>query len=199
MLKCFYKSLEQETFIENLTIVTFVYVLCRIMSQNSKKLSESESWNIRFDNVGPNGINCPFLEGTFWVNWPTLVRSKYWIPSYCNISKSSESISWDIIACNNSLPNFGPNFQMALKEDFWGTENVTFVYLLCSFMLKCFQKILCDRSWDKRLNSFAPNWTQIVFLPAKGIFWENWLILMSTYSVPLCYNASKKNSYSRVD
>ena len=55
---------------------------------------------------------------------------------------------------------------------------------------KIFQKKLCDRSRDIRLNSFGPNWYQIVLLIEKGQNWtqithlslkrtfmKNWLML----------------------
>ena len=74
----------------------------------------------------------------------------------------------------------------------WKLNNVNIVYLLCLILLKCFKKNLYDRSWDIRLNNFGSNWVLIIFLPEKKIFWENWLILLSTYPASLCYNVSKK-------
>ena len=53
--------------------------------------------------------------------------------------------------------------------------NATFVNLMLPIMLKCFQKNLCDRSWDIRLNNFGSNCVQIVLLLEKRIFLENWL------------------------
>ena len=71
---------------------------------------------------------------------------------------------------------FWPKLPNCTKRGFLGKlTNVTFIYILCPIMLKCFKKIY-DRSWDIRLNSFGVNWAQIVFLSEKGIFWENWLI-----------------------
>ena len=84
------------------------------------------------------------------------------------------------------LPNY-------TKTEFLGKlSNVTIVYLLCLILLKCLKKNCYDRSWDIRLNNFGPNWVLIIFLPEKKIFWENWLILLSTYRASLWYNVLKK-------
>ena len=79
------------------------------------------------------------------------------------------------------------------KTEFLGKlSNVTIVYLLCLILLKCFKKNRYDRSWDIRSKNFGPNWVLIIFLPEKKIFWENWLILLSTYPASLWYNVLKK-------
>ena len=122
--------------------------------------------------------------GIFWVNWLILLWSKYVIPLSDNISKIL------------SLPN-------CTKIRFLGKlTNVTIVYLLCPIMLKCFKKNLYDRSWYKVEYIWAKlgqNWALIVLLPEKEIFWEDWLILLSTYPLSLCYNVSKFNPYSSAD
>ena len=63
------------------------------------------------------------------------------------------------------------------------------------YALRCFKTKLCDKLWiDIRLNNFRPNWTQIVLLLEKRIFWENWLILfLFTYFGTLCYYVSENN------
>ena len=53
--------------------------------------------------------------------------------------------------------------------------------------LATFQKNLQTWSICIRLNNFGPNWALIVLLP-ENIFWENWLILLSTYPSPLCHS-----------
>ena len=39
-------------------------------------------------------------------------------------------------------------------------------------------------------NNFGLNWAQNVLLPEKGIFWENWLIMLQCH---------KRNPYTRTD
>ena len=87
--------LQKEILLENwLTLLLSMYCAA-LCYKISKKFSESESWNIRLDNFCQDQINCPCLEGNFWINWLTLLWSKNWIPSYDNISKILECISWD--------------------------------------------------------------------------------------------------------
>ena len=87
-----------------------------------------------------------------------------------------------------------PDCTIVLKEDFCGKlTNANFVNLL-SHHAKIFLNKLCGRSWDIRSNNFGAIWAQIVLLLEKGIFWENWLILLlSTYCAPLCYKVSKNS------
>ena len=68
----------------------------------------------------------------FWVNWLTLLWSKYWIPSYINISKFLESISWDITACDIRLHNICPDWaQIAhLHHNRLSVETDQFYYCL---------------------------------------------------------------------
>ena len=91
------------------------------------------------------------------------------------------------------LAEIGLKLPNCTKAGFlWKLTNVTIVYLLCLILLKCFKKNLYDRSWDIRLNNFGSNWVLIIFSPEKKIFWENWLMLLSTYPASLFYNMSKK-------
>ena len=131
----------------------------------------------------------------FWVNWLKLLWSKYWIPSYGNILKILESISWDMIVCDKRLPNFGPNWaqiaQLQQNRISGETDQCYYCLPIVSYHAKMFQKT----SWDTTLNNFGPNWGQIGHncpFAWKDIFWENWLILLSTYLALLCYIVSKK-------
>ena len=61
------------------------------------------------------------------------------------------------------------------------------------------KKKICDRSWDIRLNSFGPNWAQILLLLEKGIFWENWLTLLcSTHYATMSQKKKKKKKYWQI-
>ena len=115
-----------------------------------RECTESESWNIRCDGIILAQIRSirRASKVNFWVNWLTLLCSKYWIPSYYNISKRT-------------------------KRGFLGKlTNVTFDYLFSLTILNCFKKNLYDRSWEIRLNNIEANWALIVLLPEKEIFSE---------------------------
>ena len=95
---------------------------------------------------------------------------------------------------------FCPKCTIVLKEDFWGKlTNANFVNLLYPIMQKYFKTKLCGISWDIRSNNFGANWVQIVILLEKGIFWENWqMLLLFTDYAPVCYKVSKMSlAYGR--
>ena len=89
------------------------------------------------------------------------------------------------------LVQIRPKWHNCVKRGFLGKTGQCY---LCQYIVphhaKIFQKKLCDRSRDIRLNNFGPNWYQIVLLIEKGQNWtqithlslkrtfmKNWLLL----------------------
>ena len=89
-----------------------------------------------------------------------------------------------------TLTQSKPKLYICVKRGFLGKTDQS---KLCPSIVSHHAKIF-GRSRDIRSNNVGANWAQIVLLLEKGIFWENWLmLLLSTYCAPLCYKVSKNS------
>ena len=168
----------RETFLGKLTVI-FAYLLCPIILLNIWK--RSLEWIVilkvakMLANVVPNS-KLPIFprKEIVFENWLTSLLPTYWAPI---ILQHFKQILRADIRYKVSY-NFGLNWvQIAY---FLGKLTVTIVYLLISILLQHFKKVL--REQIIRLDNFGPNWP----LLQKGIFLENWLILlMFNYCTPL--------------
>ena len=95
------------------------------------------------------------------------------------------------------MTHIWPTLWNCVKRGFLGKNyQYNLFQSIMSHHAKMFQKKLCDKSWDIRLNNFGLNWAQILLFLEKEIFWENWqTLLFSTHYTTM----SQKNAARSCD
>ena len=148
-----------------MTKATFVCLYCTSSCHKTPKgSSESESWDIKLHDFGPNCAQIALvLKGNFFVNslllWcnpiiPYFKAFREWIMTHNCLG---HKVVW-------FWPKLCPNCTIVLKEDFWGENDQ---YKLCQSIVshhaKIFQNKRCGRSWDIRSNNLGHTGPKLSF------------------------------------